>query len=606
MRQMRLSIRFKILLSLLLLVTAVVSLITFTMASMFHADKTAYIHDLASIISMSAAEEVRSVLAGYAERLRVYGRIMERDDVSRQRRTELMKELFADFPDLVAVQLYRESKEIASVYDAKALERAGLTKKELESERREHPIPAEATASGKIVVRNSTLSAGLPVFTMAMEQASGRGKPLVIAAVVHLEPLMGIVRRSSVFRVSLIDSEGVLLADNDIDLVAGRSRPDLPEGMGVTDEGRAGMTIEYEADTVKTIAGVAGADLGGVWAVARIPSSAAYMASRDLLNRFFYLSFVLLVLAALISVVGSLRITRPVERLVEATRRIARGEFDTAIDVRTHDEIGTLADSFQKMAEDLKEREEALKEAQSALVQSEKMAAFGQLGAGIAHEIKNPLAGILGCAQISLRKLEGNPRLHRNLSLIEKETKRCRAIIENLLKFARQEKAVFEPIEINRVVDDAVAIVRHQLELQGVKLERRLAEGLPMVHGNANQLQQVVMNLLMNSGQAMEGHPGEVVVTTSRSGIGRIEIRVADTGPGMTREVRERIFEPFFTTKPGGKGTGLGLSVSFGIIQDHGGEISVRSEPGRGATFLITLKAMPAEAAAGERQVQTV
>ncbi len=605
MRQMRLSIRFKILLSLLLLVTAVVSLITFTMASMFHADKTAYIHDLASIISMSAAEEVRSVLAGYAERLRIYGRILDREDASRARRTELMNELFNDFPDLVAVQLSRESREIASVYDAKALERAGLTKEDLESERRDHPVPPEALDAGRIFVRNSTLSAGLPVFTMAMEQASGQGSPLVIKAVVHLEPLMGIVRRPSVFRVSLIDSAGVLLADKAIDLVAGRSRPDLPVGVGFTDAGRAGITTEYEADSVKTIVGVADANLGGVWAVARIPSSAAYMASRDLLNRFFYLSFVLLVLAALISVVGSLRITRPVERLVEATRRIARGEFDTAIDVRTHDEIGTLADSFQKMAEDLKEREEALKEAQSALVQSEKMAAFGQLGAGIAHEIKNPLAGILGCAQISLRRLEGDPRLHRNLSLIEKETKRCRAIIENLLKFARQEKAVFEPIEINRVVDDAVAIVRHQLELQGVKLERKLTEGLPMVHGNANQLQQVVMNLLMNAGQAMEGNPGEVVVTTSRSGSGRIEIRVADNGPGMTREVRERIFEPFFTTKPGGKGTGLGLSVSFGIIQDHGGEISVHSEPGRGATFLITLKAIQAQAAAGERQAQT-
>ncbi len=233
-------------------------------------------------------------------------------------------------------------------------------------------------------------------------------------------------------------------------------------------------------------------------------------------------------------------------------------------------------------------REQALAEAQLKLVQSEKMAAFGQLGAGIAHEVKNPLAGILGCAQLSLKKVEEGTPVEKNLRLIEKETKRCKAIIENLLRFARQETAILQPIQLNPVVTDAIAIVSHQLGMHRVELKHDLAEELPPVHGNANQLQQVVMNLIMNAQQAMAGDPGQICVSTSTNGTS-VDIVVADSGPGMTDEIKSRVFEPFFTTKPGGKGTGLGLSVSFGIIKDHGGEIAVESQPGRGTVFTVAL-----------------
>jgi signal transduction histidine kinase len=173
--------------------------------------------------------------------------------------------------------------------------------------------------------------------------------------------------------------------------------------------------------------------------------------------------------------------------------------------------------------------------------------------------------------------------------LIEKETKRCKTIIENLLRFARQERAALKPIHVNPVVDDAVAIIAHQMGMHKVELECDLSDDLPMIHGNANQLQQVLMNLIMNAQQAMEGEPGDVRVSTGLSASGHVEIRVSDTGPGMSEEIREKLFEPFFTTKPGGKGTGLGLSVSFGIIKDHGGEIDVESVQGQGSSFTITL-----------------
>jgi signal transduction histidine kinase len=243
------------------------------------------------------------------------------------------------------------------------------------------------------------------------------------------------------------------------------------------------------------------------------------------------------------------------------------------------------------MASELDSREKALMEAQAQLMQSEKMAAFGQLGAGIAHEVKNPLTGILGCAQLAMLEAEEESRMQANLEIIEKEAGRCKAIIENLLRFARQEKTLLEPTDVNRVVQDAAAIVNHQLEMNQVKLEYELQHGLPPVKANGNQLQQVLMNLMINAQQAMDGTPGEVTVTTTKAGEDEIEIAVRDDGPGMTEEVRRKIFEPFFTTKEAGKGTGLGLSVSFGIIRDHEGRIDVRSEPGAGAEFVIRLPA---------------
>src|SRR5207249_1022213 len=183
----------------------------------------------------------------------------------------------------------------------------------------------------------------------------------------------------------------------------------------------------------------------------------------------------LLSAAALAGLIWSRRFTRPLERLSKATRQIARGMFDVQVKVTSGDEIGTLGSSFNQMASELRFRETALREAQAQVLQAEKLAAVGQLGAGIAHEVKNPLAGILGCAQLSLRKAPPGSPLETNLRLIEKETKRCKTIIDNLLRFARQEQAVREPIEINRIIEDAVAIVRHQLELRQIKVRKDLA-----------------------------------------------------------------------------------------------------------------------------------
>jgi signal transduction histidine kinase len=241
------------------------------------------------------------------------------------------------------------------------------------------------------------------------------------------------------------------------------------------------------------------------------------------------------------------------------------------------------------MASELFHREEELKSAQEALIQSEKMAAFGQLGAGIAHEVKNPLAGILGLTQLCLLDADKETTQHENLSLIEKETKRCKIIIENLLKFSRQEKVTFDRVDINQVAKDALAIVNHQMGINHVKLYQKFTPDIPPIWGNANQIQQVLLNLMINAQQAMEGKAGKVLMMTEGLDSKWVKILVIDNGPGIPKEIQAKIFEPFFTTKPSSKGTGLGLSVSYGIVKEHKGDILLKSKPGKGTKFTIIL-----------------
>jgi two-component system, NtrC family, sensor kinase len=594
LRKPRFPIRVKILAALLLILTLVVSVITFTMARLFHEDKKAYLHDLSSIVALTTADECRSLMLGYAERLQSFARLRLNEELGPESRSAALRQLVSEFPDLVWIGLHDGDREIEVAYDRKLMEAAGVSPKEIEKFRVEHPVPAGAIAAGEIFVRNSTVTPRLPTFTIALAPASKTAsRSLVATAVLRTDALQALVSRSRVLDLFLADAEGIYLADTHPGRVS--SRAVAAPLAGVQSEvGKlsASMTREYDLGGIPMVGGFSPVEVGGIVVGAQIPKSAAYLASRDLLRSVVVVAFALLALATLVGLLWARTITRSLEKLSRATRTIGTGQFDVKVEEGANDEIGTLAASFNQMVTELKARETALQEAQAQLVQSEKMAAFGQIGAGIAHEVKNPLAGILGCAQLCLRKAEKGSSIEKNLELIEKETKRCKTIIENLLKFARQEQAALSAVSVNAVVQDAAAIVNHQLEIHQVKLDTDFGMGIPPVHANANQLQQVLLNLLINAQQAMEGTPGSVRVSTRSAGGGRVEIRVADSGPGMAPEVKAKIFDPFFTTKPGGKGTGLGLSVSYGIIREHRGEISVETEPGKGATFIIMLPAM--------------
>ncbi len=591
-KKLRFPIRFKVLVALLLVITAVVSTITFTMANLFHADKSAYIHDLTSEMAMHTAAETRAMLTGYRERLQVFTRIMFENDLAQDQKSSLLKQLFEEFQEFVAITIYADGRELATVYDARSLEAAGLSKQDLLAYRQAHPPSKELFKDGRPIIANSTLVAGLPTFTIMvpLQLQNGSGQPAVASAFVRLEGLQRLATRSKVFTTFIVDYEGTPLAHTDPEQVIDRNRVEWIAGIeGLKGNQRHSTTLEHVQNNVQMVGGIAGIESSDLLAGVQIPKAAAYLAARELLNNLIIVSLALLIMSVIVSLFGARLITQPLVRLSGATRVVAKGQYDIQLESSSRDEIDDLAQSFNQMASELDSREKALKGAQAALVQSEKMAAFGQLGAGIAHEIKNPLAGILGLTQLSLRKLEGDSPLAKNLNIIEKETNRCTTIIQNLLRFARQEKVAFEQVEINRVVADAVAIVEHQLEMNRVRLKKNLAAEIPSVPGNANQIQQVLINLMINAQQAMEGRAGEVSVTTSNHNSNHVQIQVRDTGPGIPADIQAKIFEPFFTTKDVGKGTGLGLSVSYGIIRDHGGDIQVKSAMGKGTAFNISL-----------------
>lgn len=240
--------------------------------------------------------------------------------------------------------------------------------------------------------------------------------------------------------------------------------------------------------------------------------------------------------------------------------------------------------------------------AQQEMVQAEKLAAMGQLLAGVAHELNNPLSVVVGRTALLQQKLGGGP-LAVQVEKIARAADRCSRIVRNFLALARQHPPERSEVRLNVIVQEALELLAYPLRLDNVEVTTSLAEDLPVLWADPHQLHQVVVNLVTNAHQAMrETPPPRRLTLTTRHdpGRGQVYLEVMDTGPGIPREIQGRIFEPFFTTKPQGQGTGLGLSLCQGMIESHGGRISVRSDPGEGATFQIELPVKTARPAGSE------
>jgi PAS domain S-box-containing protein len=235
--------------------------------------------------------------------------------------------------------------------------------------------------------------------------------------------------------------------------------------------------------------------------------------------------------------------------------------------------------------------ERKLQETHLQLVSSEKMASLGKLAAGIAHEINNPLGGILIYSSLMMEDLPEGDSKRADLARIVQEASRCKDIVKSLLEFARQTEPKMEPTDINRAITDGLFLLENQALFHNIKIIKKLDPFLPPVRGNASQLKQVLINIIVNAAEAMHGS-GTLTITSYPSSDRKwVFMEFADTGEGIPEENLTRIFEPFFTTKDIGKGTGLGLATSYGIIEDHGGKINVKSMVGQGATFTIELPA---------------
>jgi two-component system, NtrC family, sensor kinase len=297
-------------------------------------------------------------------------------------------------------------------------------------------------------------------------------------------------------------------------------------------------------------------------------------------------------------------IVRPVEELTRASERIARASgSQVRVPIRGAAEVARLAIAFNEMqsqlARDRAELEQRLADltrtareletAQRSLVQSEKMASVGRLAAGIAHEIGNPLSAILGLVELTLDGDLSAQEQREFLSRVKKETERIHRIIRDLLDFARREpiEEIGASCDLAEVVDDAVRLVGPQKDLRLVTIERRFEEPTPKARGSKERLAQVVLNLLLNAADAIEGEG--TITFEVREKDDRVELAVQDSGPGIAEEVRVSLFEPFVTTKPAGRGTGLGLAVCHTIVERLGGTIEASNAPEGGARFVVRL-----------------
>jgi two-component system NtrC family sensor kinase len=311
----------------------------------------------------------------------------------------------------------------------------------------------------------------------------------------------------------------------------------------------------------------------------------------------------------------------PLRDLETGAKKLAAGNLDEPIPVRSPDEFGQLAGSFNAMTAALRdtqnklrdsartleqkvdERTQQLRAAEAEAVQREKLAAVGLLASGIAHELNNPLTGVLTFSHLIRDKLPAGSPDAEDMDLVIRETKRCATIIRRLLDFARQKPPERKFTDLNQMIQETAHFIERPAHLHDVDIEMDLAQDLPQLWIDENQIKQVVMNVLVNAQQATEGG-GTITVRTrvcseplapeiGAPAVPMVEVAVVDTGCGIPQKDLQRIFDPFFTSKEVGKGTGLGLSVSHGIVKAHGGTIKVESEVGEGSTFRIYLPIQP-------------
>jgi signal transduction histidine kinase len=448
-------------------------------------------------------------------------------------------------------------------------------------------LQLDVIAAAGLTVQNLSLP-NAPATRVSVAADGGR---MVVSGDFKPERLLRSPVSGGAFKVYLLDGSGQVIAHPEEEKVL--SRADLAARTVVRDalkSDAAAGSREYDGPKMAWVASWARPKAGQLLVVAEAPREEAFRATAELTRRALVFGGVVIVIAVLLAGYFSRRVAFPLRDLESTIQRVSRGELGAEVDVSTANEIGSLAESFNQMSRELSRRADELDVKNAQLVQSEKMSAIGELSAGLAHEVKNPMVGIVGFAQLG-QESTSLEEAREYFKLIDNDAQRANGILQNLLEFARPPDVEQEMLDFNQVVEAAVKLTAHQLQLNGVKVQTTFAPEVPRVKGNGNQLRQVLLNLMMNASQAMEGQPVKRLFVETKGGDAGAQVSVRDVGPGISPEAQARLFEPFFTTKPRGKGTGLGLSVSRSIIEAHRGEIRVESELGKGATFYIRLPA---------------
>lgn len=314
----------------------------------------------------------------------------------------------------------------------------------------------------------------------------------------------------------------------------------------------------------------------------------------DIRNQAILAFMIISILGILFSIGLSYLLSRsisvPVHKLVIASKELAGGNLEATVEKTSNDEIGLLADAYNSMANALRERDRQLKEfTRKKFMESERLALIGQLAANVAHELNNPLQGIVTYSHLLLERNSMDDPTKQTLQKIVIQANRSRDIIRGLLDFSRQRKPDKTLCNINNLLHESLSFLENQALMQNIQIITHFDNDLPSIVIDPSQVQRVFINLVVNAAEAMNGI-GQLSMTTRRDQANaNIEVIFSDTGSGISEENQEKIFDPFFTTKETGHGVGLGLAISYGIIKEHNGSISVESEAGKGTTFVVRL-----------------
>jgi len=322
------------------------------------------------------------------------------------------------------------------------------------------------------------------------------------------------------------------------------------------------------------------------WTVIISQSRSAVLEPVTDFKRLFYLTLLLTIfVVCLFSIIQIRRSLIPIEILRKGTEKIANGDFGSEVEIRSGDEFESLGRDFNEMSK-------KLKEGRAMLVQSAKMGAVGQMASGVVHEIGQPLTSISGLIDI-LGLDKPTEAGVRRLDLMKKEMERLTTIISRFKNFARVSEQTMKPLSLNEIVEATYALLEHQLQMKRISCNVEKKQDLPLILGDRNSLQQVLINLMINAMDALEGKKDEKLTVTVRtySENGKVCVEVKDNGSGIPKEIQEKIFDPFFTTKGPEKGTGLGLAIIASILHQHHAGISVESEVGKGTQFKVSFPA---------------
>ena len=315
---------------------------------------------------------------------------------------------------------------------------------------------------------------------------------------------------------------------------------------------------------------------------------------RDIKWEMISINLAITIYGMLIAFIISLRlgntIIERIKILKRATQAIASGNLDYKLSPDKISGFNMLDEAFNNMAKSLKDHNDQLQKMNEHLAKTEKLRALGEMAAGVAHEINNPLGGILLYSSIILEDLPEDSPLRDNVQKIIYQTNRCKEIVQSLLDFARTPTDEMVPLQVNQVINTSLKLVRDQSMFHSIEIESLFAGNIPEVMGDRSKLEEVFLNLFINAADAMKGG-GKLTIKTELNTNNSIRISISDTGKGISEESISHIFEPFFTTKEPGQGTGLGLSIAYGIIEKHNGTIDAVCIQDQGTTFIICLPA---------------